>query len=411
MNSKSLKKYAVLHCCAILIVVTASAAGQAGRLDKTFGNGGIATQQTVVTQTTNFYSVGGAALQSDGKIVVVGGVPGSNDFTVPAVLRFLSNGSLDMSFGVNGVFVLPNSFGSYAAVTIQPDGKILIGTSAGGPNAEVDRLTTTGHLDSSFGSSGRVTFHLSALLGMALQPDGRILAAVQSLIGGRRQVARLLANGSTDTSFGTNGFAFAPGGAGPLEVLGNGEILVFGGLVSRLTSSGAVDTAFGVNGQLLAQTGGHASAADGDILVAGTLVNDPTVPNTGLGAFSYLSVGIGDPAFGKNGGVLTAFPGFPMVTAAGMGLQSTGEIVVLGTVSTSTMGAFGLVRYTPLGQLDTSFGTGGIVTTSFGNNATTTASAIAIQSNDKIVVAGTVATALLHGQFNTSLIVARYLGK
>ena len=411
MNSKSLKKYAVLCYCIILIVVTASAAGQAGRLDNTFGHGGITTQQTVVIRTSNFYSVGGVALQSDGKIVVVGGVPGSNDFTVPAVLRFLSNGSLDKSFAVNGVFVLPNSFGSYAAVAIQSDGKILIGTSAGGPNAEVDRLTTTGHLDSSFGANGRVTFQLSAMLGMALQPDGRILAAVQSIIGGQSQVARLLGNGSTDHSFGTNGFAVPPGGAGPLEVLGSGEILVFGGLISRLTSSGAIDTAFGVNGQLLAQTSGHASAADRDILVAGTLAVDPTIPIAGLGAFSYLSVGIGDPAFGKNGGVVTAFSGFPMVTAAGMGLESTSDIVVLGTVASRSMGAFGLVRYTSLGQLDTSFGTGGIVTTSFGNNASTTGSAIAIQSDDKIVVAGTVATVALHGQFNTSLVVARYLGK
>ena len=99
-----------------------------------------------------------------------------------------------------------------------------------------------------------------------------------------------------------------------------------------------------------------------------------------------------------------------MVSAVGMGLQSTSDIVELATVSTVPSGAFGLVRYTPLGQLDASFGTGGIVTTSFGTNATTNAAAIAIQTDDKIVVAGTVSKALLHGEFNTSLVVARYLG-
>jgi uncharacterized delta-60 repeat protein len=410
MNPKSLAKYAVL-CCAILIVVTASAAGQAGHLDNTFGNSGIARQQTVVNQTTNFYSVGGAVIQSDGKIVVVGGVPGSTSFTVPAVLRFLSNGGLDKTFGSNGIFVLPNSFGSFASGAIQTDGKILIGTSAAGPNAEVDRLTTSGHLDSSFGSGGRVSFNLTALLGMALQPDGGILASLQSIIGGTPKVTRLLSNGSTDTSFGTNGFAFPPGGAGALEVLGNGDILVFGGLISRLTSFGAMDPTFGVNAQLLAPTSGHASAANGDILVAGTLISEPTVPTAGLSVFAYHSIGIGDPAFGRNGGVLTAFAGFPMVTAEGLSLESTGDIVELGTVATRLTGAFGLVRYTSLGQIDTTFGSSGIVTTSFGNNATVTASAIGIQSDDKVVVAGTVSMALLHGQFSTSLVVARYLAK
>lgn len=156
---------------------------------------------------------------------------------------------------------------------------------------------------------------------------------------------------------------------------------------------------------------GHASAADGDILVAGTLSSSPAIPTSGLAAFSYLSVGIGDPAFGTNGGVLTTFSGFPTVMAAGVGLESTGDIVVLGTVSNTTSNAFGLVRYTALGQLDTSFGTAGTVTTSFGNNAATAAFAIAIQSDDKIVAAGTVITPALHGQFNTSLVVARYLAK
>jgi hypothetical protein len=135
MNPRSLIKYRTLYCAAILVVVTASAAGQAGKLDKTFGNVGIATQQTIVNGTTNFYAVGAAALQSDGKIVVVGGVPGNNDFIVPAVLRFQTNGALDKSLASNGVFVLPNRFGSYGAIAIQPDGKILAGTSSSGPTA------------------------------------------------------------------------------------------------------------------------------------------------------------------------------------------------------------------------------------------------------------------------------------
>jgi hypothetical protein len=61
----------------------------------------------------------------------------------------------------------------------------------------------------------------------------------------------LLTNGATDTTFGTNGFAFPPGGSGPLAVLANSDILIFSGLISKLMNSGAMDTTFGVNGQLL----------------------------------------------------------------------------------------------------------------------------------------------------------------
>ena len=47
-----------------------------------------------------------------------------------------TNGSLDKTFGANGIFVLPGSFGFYAALAIQPDGKILLRTSAGGVDSE-----------------------------------------------------------------------------------------------------------------------------------------------------------------------------------------------------------------------------------------------------------------------------------
>lgn len=417
MNSK-FYKYSLCFCA--LLSVAASAFGQAGQLDPTFGKGGIATQQAVTTRNTNFFSVSGVAIQSDGKIVVAGGVPGNNDFTVTALLRFLPNGALDKAFGVNGIAVLPNSFGPFSSVAIQSDGKILAAGPGSDVNGEIDRFITTGNLDASFGTSGRVVFNLASTPGLAVQPDGRILVALLNIVGtGPSQVTRLLTNGATDGTFGTNGFAFPPGGPGPLAVLANGDILIFSGLISRLTNSGAVDTTFGVNGQLLvptsvsaqlqALTSVHALAASGDILVAATLVNDPTVPSSGLAAFAYQSVGIGDPAFGTNGGVSTPFASFPTVTAAGIGLESTGDIVALATVSTVRTAAFGLARYTPQGRLDAKFGSGGTVVTSFGNNAAPSASSIVIQPDDKIVVAGTVLTPGLHGEFTTALVVARYL--
>ena len=88
MIRKSLKNFAALYC--IIVAIAAFATGQAGHLDNTFGIGGIAMQQTVITQLTNVYSVGGVAIQGDGKIVVAGASPGNNDFNVPAVLRLVT---------------------------------------------------------------------------------------------------------------------------------------------------------------------------------------------------------------------------------------------------------------------------------------------------------------------------------
>jgi hypothetical protein len=87
----------------------------------------------------------------------------------------------------------------------------------------------------------------------------------------------------------------------------------------------------------------------------------------------YFGMGATDAKFGTHGGVLTALAGFPTIATSGLGVQSSGDIVVLGTAIASSVvpHVFALVRYTPTGQLDNTFGANGTVTTSFGNiNAT-----------------------------------------
>ena len=82
----------------LLLIVSQQAAAQAGHLDPTFGSGGIVTTDFGdQTQSGNVASANAVTIQSDGKIVVCGGIPGSSGFPVPAVVRYNSNGSLDMS--------------------------------------------------------------------------------------------------------------------------------------------------------------------------------------------------------------------------------------------------------------------------------------------------------------------------
>lgn len=109
-----------------------------------------------------------------------------------------------------------------------------------------------------------------------------------------------------------------------------------------------------------------------------------------------------DTTFGTGGIVLTDVPGTLIDRGNGVVIQSDGKIVVAGTadVNLSTDSKFLVIRYNTDGSLDSSFGTGGIVTTSFTGDGTK-GRAIAIDSNNRIVVVGITET-------NANFAIVRY---
>src|ERR1043165_1532519 len=125
---------------------------QAGMLDSTFGVNG--------KMTFSGMNPNSVALQADGKIVIGGSDSVSFHFVVA---RLKVNGTLDSSFGIDGITKIGfDSIASAQSVILQPDGKIiLIGsvTSFSGVyNADIAlvRLNSNGSLDSSFGIDGKV---------------------------------------------------------------------------------------------------------------------------------------------------------------------------------------------------------------------------------------------------------------
>ncbi|MGH8994334.1 MAG: delta-60 repeat domain-containing protein [Acidimicrobiia bacterium] len=153
-----------------------------GTLDASFGSGGLVTTPPPAGGE-NAYDV---VVQPDGRIVVAG-ESGSGDFVL---LRYLSNGSLDASFGVAGR--VTTDFGttsdSARALVRQPDGKLIAGGTAGtqpGSVFALARYQANGALDPTFSGDGRVTTDfangdptaLSFLEDLALQPDGKLVAA------------------------------------------------------------------------------------------------------------------------------------------------------------------------------------------------------------------------------------------
>ncbi len=125
-----------------------------------------------------------------------------------AILSLNSNGTPDASFGagtgqsVNGIGEIPHGAESMA---VQPDGKILVAGPAGG-NFGVARVNTDGLYDPSFGVDGQVSVDIGGNdtpYAIALQPDGKILVAGTD--GDGFALTRLMPDGSVDSTFGVVG--------------------------------------------------------------------------------------------------------------------------------------------------------------------------------------------------------------
>jgi uncharacterized delta-60 repeat protein len=157
--------------CKLLTLATLVAAGSGylaaapGSLDPTFGNGGIV--QPNLGGAASF-SFSGVALAPNGDIVVAGSIRTASSVIEAAIACYLSNGSPDPSFGVNGIVTLPapaNFFlGSslILAMTVQPNGQILaeyfaFNNTSTALETLLIRLKNNGSLDSSFGNAGQVT--------------------------------------------------------------------------------------------------------------------------------------------------------------------------------------------------------------------------------------------------------------
>ncbi|MBN2547676.1 MAG: hypothetical protein JXB15_00850 [Anaerolineales bacterium] len=159
-----------------------------GSLDTTFcGDGRLLTD---ITADDRAYAV---AVQADGKIVV-GGVAmyaSGRDFILA---RYLSNGSLDLSFGVNGISSadICGSSEEMSAISIQPDGMIFMaGYCATSPTDDfiLVRFNREGGLDASFDGDGKTMTDFSGNLdrgnAIALQPDGKVIVVGEAVVGGQ----------------------------------------------------------------------------------------------------------------------------------------------------------------------------------------------------------------------------------
>ena len=382
-----------------------------GSLDTTFGTGG-----KVITDVTSGNDQGYAvAVQPDNKIVVVGFGINSGTGADFALVRYNPNGSLDTDFGTGGKVTTNISGNDVAyAVALQPDNKIVVAgyaTNSGtGKDFALARYNPDGSLDTDFGTSGKVTTAIASgnvvdeAFAVAVQSDGDIVVAGDA--NGDFGVARYNANGTLDTDFNSNGkvttdFASGSDIARAVAVLDGNNVLVAGNALSsstgqdfalaRYNSDGSLDSSFSSDGKVTtaiaagsANDLAHAMAvlSDGDIVLAGQAGGD-------FGLARYNANGALDTGFGTGGKVTTDFSGGEDI-ASGVAVQADGKIVAAGhSVLTATSRDFALARYNADGSLDTSFGTGGKVTTAMASGTgEDRARGVALQADGNIVAAG-----------------------
>jgi uncharacterized delta-60 repeat protein len=410
----------ILLSCAVVVCLPVQANAQAGRLDPTFGTGGVLTIATGQEyQTTNNV----IAIQSDGKIVIGGSID-----TTATLARVNSNGTLDTTFGTNGfaqvAVGLPLVQAVVDGIAIQTDGRILVSvTSTIFQRIELCRVLSTGIEDSSFngGCTAPITSAGPAPTVVALQGDGKVILA------SGHAMARYDTNGQPDVTFGSGGTAgLVSSLVTAIALQSDGKILVGtgsaapgtvgetqAGCIARYTTTGAIDTTFGIAGQVCNPASVAAIAvqpADGKIVVAGTTVIQAIAPPgttvSGFALARYNLNGTLDTTFGQHGRVATSFKNIgPGASVFGVAIQSNGDIVAAGQVGNvpTTASSFALARYTPTGQLDTTFGTSGTTTLSFKDLAFV--AAVALQSNGKIVVSGD------SNASTNNFVVARYLAQ
>ena len=220
-----------------------------GSLDTSFGNGGIVT--TNFPQGSYAFDV---ALQPDGKIIAAGTVfvnfiIGESSDTDFALARYNPDGTPDATFG-NGGQVSTDFVGfedDAFSVLIQPDGKIVAVGSANDPATFYDfaaaRYLSNGTIDTTFGVAGKVRTdfgdqNFDRARSAALQPDGKIVAAGFAIShGGGVQnfaVARYASNGVLDNTFSRDGktqidFGNCCQGATKVLLQSDGKIIAVGG--------------------------------------------------------------------------------------------------------------------------------------------------------------------------------------
>jgi uncharacterized delta-60 repeat protein len=320
-----------------------------------------------------------------GKIFIAGQFTTINNVTRNRVARLNSDGTLDASFDP-GV----GSDGWVNAAVLQPDGRIVIGGQflnyAGTARAGVARINPDGSLDASLDPGAGVAGSNHLVRQMVLQSDGKIVMVGDfGTYGGfwSQGVARINSNGSLDFTFPV-GQATDSNTVRAIGLQPDGRVVIGGDFPNyngtgrrqlvRLNKNGSLDATFdagsATNGLIFAL----ALQPDGKVVIGGTFT---TYKGATANRVARLLPAPGAISFTQPGVIASEGDGFANFTVKRSGGADGATVahIALADVTTSR------TDYSYRGGLDTSFdagnGTDGLIT------------AVAVQPDDKVIVAGT----------------------
>jgi uncharacterized delta-60 repeat protein len=449
----------ILLSLAFFFSFLTNAFSQFGVIDSSFSHDGKLTSQ--------YYSAGAycVAVLANRKILA-GGYKESNlnferDFLL---IRYNEDGSLDTTFGIDGIVTtdLGGELDQALAIAIQKDSKILLAGRTTFDNAVredyfgITRYNKDGSLDISFGTNGKIVSAKQHFLGEAHSitelSDNKILVAGRAYDPNDGTsflcVAKYDSNGAPDSSFGENGIRLIDfdenrvGGIfiyDPTDMLiqPDGKILIGSTMQSqqhpytfsdfvvvRINENGTIDSSFASNG-LITDTndsfdefGSFFLLPDGKIIVTGNTSSDHSlsVENDSIFAMRFEKDGIIDNSFGGNGRVVFSYENKGGSVSTASSLLPTGEMLIGGYSYLDS--SFLLTALNRNGTIDNSFGTNGFTITSFdfeGSNGNTyNAFAFAYDMNlspdGKIVLAGSYNYYSI-GESYAQIALARYQGQ
>jgi uncharacterized delta-60 repeat protein len=415
----------------LTLVLACPAFAAVGDLDTSFGapNGFVLTGQMGAN-----LNGGGLLVDPSGRIVVRANENASGN-QLFGVLRYLPSGALDHDFngtGMNFQAVTGTTKSVALAMLRQPDGKLLVGgyaATSSDPQFMAARFTDAGVLDSSFNPTGTppgtVETDLTGssderITGLGLLSTGKI-AAVGSAQGGALEYFRYTETGSVDLVPVADTFTGVTSIAPTSMVVEPGDKVLVGGyatvgttdqlFVARLLSDGTPDNTFGTGGittfNVGDATGNDRSNAialqpDGSAVIVGTA--DVNLNSQESAAARVTSGGSLDPGFGS-GGVTLLSPGTNKSAASAVALQPNGKLLVAGQANVIGEGSgdFAVVRLNTNGMPDPTFGSDGAAVHSLVSGGDI-ASGVALQPDGNLVLAGS--------SFGTAadVAVARFVG-